>query len=71
MLVTFLGRVSEQSLRLAGFLWTEGPPSPSLTGEVAIAYEVLTGAFLSYIPTTNWQLLHPRLGTLTGESLCP
>uniref|UniRef100_A0ABK0M0I6 Protein max n=1 Tax=Rattus norvegicus TaxID=10116 RepID=A0ABK0M0I6_RAT len=32
--------------------------SPCFMVEVAIAYEVLTGAFLSYVPTTDWQLPH-------------
>lgn len=32
--------------------------SPCVMAEVAIAYEVLTGAFLSYVPTTDWQLPH-------------
>lgn len=42
---------------MVGFLWTEATPFRVMV-EVAIAYEVLTGAFLSYVPTTDWQLLH-------------
>ena len=51
---------------MMGFLWTEAAPSPSLTVEVTIAYEVPAGASLSNIPTTDWQLLH-RVGW--GHSL--
>lgn len=52
---------------MMGFLWPEAPPSSSLT------VDVTTGAFLSYVPATDWQLLHRvRFGdTYWRVTLCP